>query len=158
MAILFSLVSNISSFWFICSGPSSNLSKRPGFGIVSSTSFLRCKFCLVSLYLWGIISVASPICQEGKSERTFPILAFSSRFSSFFSIFPLFPDFWQFFRCQGGTLPPCPYTGYALLLHLSKSWCCCFNDQHLIRKSNSWCKIWQSCIIKCPTCHTDTQN
>ena len=60
-------------------------------------------------------SVASPICQEGQSERIFPIFAF------FFLIFPLFsdslffpispppspfPDFWQFFRCRGGTLPP----------------------------------------------------
>ena len=36
-------------------------------------------------------SVASPICQEGQSERTFPIFAFSSWF---FLIFPLFfPNF-----------------------------------------------------------------
>ena len=33
----------------------------------------------------------SPICQEGQSERTFPIFAFSSRFK--FLIFPIFPDF-----------------------------------------------------------------
>ena len=50
-------------------------------------------------------SVASPICQhgqEGYSEKTFPIFAFSSRFFSFFPDFPsLFPDFWQFFRGQG---------------------------------------------------------
>ena len=69
-------------------------------------------------------SVASPICQEGQSERTFPILAFSSRFSLFFSIFTrfsslfpsfslLFPIFDNFFAVKGGTLPPCPYTGYA---------------------------------------------
>ena len=47
-------------------------------------------------------SVASPICQEGQSERTFPIFASSSRFFPFFPRFyPLFPDFWQIFRCQG---------------------------------------------------------
>ena len=50
-----------------------------------------------------ISSVASPVCQEGQSERTFPIFAFSSRFVLFFHDFswfpPLFPDF--FFRCQG---------------------------------------------------------
>ena len=43
-------------------------------------------------------SVASPICQEGQSERTFPIFPFSSRF------FLFFPDFSQIF----GTLPPLP--------------------------------------------------
>ena len=49
-------------------------------------------------------SVASPIGlrQEGQSERTFPILAFSSRcflfFLDFFPIFPLFsPIFFLFF-------------------------------------------------------------
>ena len=38
-------------------------------------------------------SAASPIscnCHEGQSERTFPILAFSSQFFLFFSIFPIF--------------------------------------------------------------------
>ena len=72
-------------------------------------------------------SVASPICQEGQSERTFPIVTFSSRFFLFFSIFswfflsfpnffPLFPDFWPFFRCQGGYSGPlAPYI--LLLLH-----------------------------------------
>ena len=74
------------------------------------------------MYSYGDSSIASPICQEGQSERTFPILAFSSDFSSFsqflpnfplfFPIFPLFPDFWQFFHCQGGTLPPLPLYGY----------------------------------------------
>ena len=65
-------------------------------------------------------SVASPICQEGQSEKTFPILTFSSRFFSFsrfsviFPLFsPLFPDFDNFFAVKGATLPPCPYTGYA---------------------------------------------
>ena len=52
-------------------------------------------------------SVASPICQGGQSERTFPIFAFSSTFFLFFSrFFPLFPDFWHFFAVRGGTLPP----------------------------------------------------
>ena len=48
-------------------------------------------------------SIASPICQEEQSERTFPIFAFSSRFPpSFYQFFHLFPDFWQIFCCQGG--------------------------------------------------------
>ena len=45
-------------------------------------------------------SIASPICQEGQSERTFPILAFFPDFSSFPWFFPdfssLFPDFPSF--------------------------------------------------------------
>ena len=49
-------------------------------------------------------SVARPICQEGQSEKTFPIFAFPSRFFLFSWFFPLFPDFWQIFRC----LPPFP--------------------------------------------------
>ena len=60
-------------------------------------------------------SVASPICQEGQSERTFPILAFS-RFSSFLPDFPLFfPIFGKFFAVRGATLPPWPPipSGYA---------------------------------------------
>ena len=50
-----------------------------------------------------ISSVASPICQEGQSERTFPILAFSSRF------FLFFPDFSRFlakFLLSGVALCP----------------------------------------------------
>ena len=61
-------------------------------------------------------SVASLICQEGQSERNFPIFAFSSRFFLFFPIFPDFfpifpdfsPDFWQIFAARSGTLPPLP--------------------------------------------------
>ena len=49
-------------------------------------------------------SVASPICQEGQSERTFPIFAFSSRFFLFFPDFS--PIFGKFFAVRGGTLPP----------------------------------------------------
>ena len=37
-----------------------------------------------------ISSVTSPICQEGQSERTFPIFAFSSRFFLFSPDFSLF--------------------------------------------------------------------
>ena len=61
--------------------------------------------------------IASPICQEGQSARTFPIIAFSSRFFFFFPdfclFFPIFPDFslffpifGNFFAVRGGTLPP----------------------------------------------------
>ena len=66
-------------------------------------------------------SVASPICQEGQRERTFPIFAFSFRFFLFslwffffssrcflffldFSLF--FLIFGKFFAVRGGTLPP----------------------------------------------------
>ena len=73
-------------------------------------------------YTVGVLhtsSVASPICQEGQSERTFPIFAFSSRFSSFFPdfclFFPIFlffprffPIFGKFFAVRGGILPPPP--------------------------------------------------
>ena len=52
-------------------------------------------------------SVASPICREGQSEKTFPI------FCLFFPISPPFPGFsWffpifsNFFAIRGGTLPP----------------------------------------------------
>ena len=52
-------------------------------------------------------SIASPVCQEGQSERNFPIFAFSSRFFLFFpDFFPPFPNFWQIFAVRGGTLPP----------------------------------------------------
>ena len=60
-------------------------------------------------------SVASPICQEGQSERTFPILAFSSRYFLFSQFFLTFSRFFPsssrfltiFFAVKGGTLPPC---------------------------------------------------
>ena len=52
-------------------------------------------------------SVASCICQEGKSERTFSVFAFSSRFFLFFLIFSLFfLIFDKFFAVRGGTLSP----------------------------------------------------
>ena len=55
----------------------------------------------------GNSSVASPICQEGQSERTFPIFPLFPDFPIFFPLFPDFlPLFGIFFRCQGGTLPP----------------------------------------------------
>ena len=55
-------------------------------------------------------SVANPVCQEGQSERTFPIFPFLLDSSSFFTIFPdfplFFPIFGKFFAVRGGTLPP----------------------------------------------------
>ena len=79
--------------------------------------------------LLSISSISSPICQEGQSERNFPIFAFSSRFVLFFPFFPSFShfslfspsfsQFWAIFCCQGGTLPsltppppPPPPRGY----------------------------------------------
>ena len=66
-------------------------------------------------------SVASPICQEGQSKRTFLISPFfPDLFSDFFRDFlPLFPDFWKIFRCQGGTLPPWPPMATPLFPSLS---------------------------------------
>ena len=50
-------------------------------------------------------SVASPICQEGQSERTFPIFAFSFQFLPIFlDFFLFFPDFGKLFAVRGGTL------------------------------------------------------
>ena len=71
-------------------------------------------------YIWHaygtshwLSSIASPICQEGQSGRTFLIFAFSSQFFLFFFlpwfflIFSLFsPTFGNFFALRGGTLPP----------------------------------------------------
>ena len=45
--------------------------------------------------------IASPLCHEGQSERTFPIFAFSSRFS-------VFSRFLANFALSGGTLTPAP--------------------------------------------------
>ena len=59
-------------------------------------------------------SVASPVCQEGQSERTFPIFAFSSRFFLVSPIFPDFPLFLANFSLSGVALcPPWPPSGYA---------------------------------------------
>ena len=75
-------------------------------------------------------SVASPICQEGQSERTFPILAFFfpvfplfldffPDFSSLFpDFFPIFPDLWQFFRCQEALCPLAPILAMPLAITL----------------------------------------
>ena len=65
-----------------------------------------------------ISSVASPICQEGQSERTFLIFAFSSRFFLFFPLF--FPILGKFFAVRGGTLPPLTPSGYATVLAIIK--------------------------------------
>ena len=77
-------------------------------------------FGLSTLFRSGPISgIASPLCQEGKSERIFPIFAlFFPIFPDFFPLFPIFPlffpnypppfpDFWQSFHCHVGTLTPC---------------------------------------------------
>ena len=63
-------------------------------------------------------SVASPVCQEGQSERTFPIFAFSSRFFLFFTrFFLIFPSFSRFLAnfslSRVGLCPPWPPSGYA---------------------------------------------
>ena len=80
------------------------------------------------VFWWVGSSIVSPICQEGQSETTFRIFAFSYRFFLFFFlIFPLsfliFPDFvpssqflahfFFFFAVNGALCPPCPHTGYA---------------------------------------------
>ena len=79
------------------------------------------KWSIISQYSCiSIRSVASPICQEGQSERTYPIFAFPI-FPLFFLIFclffPIFPDFFpifgKYFAVRGGTLPPCHPSGYA---------------------------------------------
>ena len=61
-----------------------------------------------TIMVFWISSIASPICQEGQSERTFPIFAFYSLFFLFFLIFPsfflifsLFPDFWHILMSRG---------------------------------------------------------
>ena len=51
-------------------------------------------------------SVASPICQEGQSERTFPIFAFSSRFFLFFPDFSWFSPIFGNFSLSGVALCP----------------------------------------------------
>ena len=63
----------------------------------------------------GISSVASPICQEAQSEKSFPIVAFSSRFVLFFPDFSwFFSRFLANFHCQGWhSAPPCHPSGYA---------------------------------------------
>ena len=69
-------------------------------------------------------SVASPICQEGQSERTFPNFASSSRFSAFFPWFPLFFPILAIFRCQrwhsAGSCPPCTPSGDATVNGLER--------------------------------------
>ena len=58
----------------------------------------------------NISSVGSPICQEGQTEKTSPIFAFSSRCFLFFpEFFPIFPSFSQFlanFSLSGVALCP----------------------------------------------------
>ena len=66
----------------------------------------------------GPSSIASPICQEGQSERILPIFASSSQFLFFFSLFFLisslfFLIFSLIFAVRGGTLPPLAPQCYA---------------------------------------------
>ena len=69
--------------------------------------YLKMMHCGGTICFTVCSSVASPICQEGQSERTFPIFAFSSRFFLCFPDFSLFfPIFCKFFAVRGGTLPP----------------------------------------------------
>ena len=52
---------------------------------------------------------SQPYLSGEEKWKNLPIFAFSSRFCLFLpDFFHLFPDFWQIFRCQGGTLPPLP--------------------------------------------------
>ena len=101
-----------------------------------------------------ISSEANPVCQEGQSERTFPIFAFSSRFLVFpdFSwFFPSFSHFWQIFCCQGWQLchpltPSgyatvnninCALMGYAILSHIL--WGASLNTSNLTNQTNLEC-------------------
>ena len=52
----------------------------------------------------ALSSVASPICQEGQSERIFPICPLFPNFSLFFPVFC--PIFDEVFDVEGGTLSP----------------------------------------------------
>ena len=77
-----------------------------------------CYMLSVSIICMTNKGLASPLCQEGQSERTFPIFAISSQFFLFFLFFPScpdfslffqnFPSFWQFFLCQGRHSAPPP--------------------------------------------------
>ena len=92
---------------FISSTREQNFQKCPA--LIPSHVKLSCKLyeqILVSRWLIHG-SVASPFCQEGQSERTFPIFPFFSWFCPSFVRFYfllLFSNFWQVLRCQGG--PP----------------------------------------------------
>ena len=62
-------------------------------------------------------SVASPICQEGQSERTFPISTFSSRFFLFF-LSLIFSLFLVNFMLSGVALcPPWPPVAMPLIFY-----------------------------------------
>ena len=72
-----------------------------------------CLLVCLFVFLLFFLSSQKP-SQDGQSEITFPILTFLPNFSSFprFSLFSrIFPSFFRFlafFRCQRGTLSPCP--------------------------------------------------
>ena len=71
-------------------------------------------FCFVFKHLLSV-SIASPICQEGQSEKK-P----SWFLSSWFLL--VFPDFWQFFFCcqELHSAPPLHPTVYYYSFHLEK--------------------------------------
>ena len=80
-----------------------------------TSTVLRLKFMYVSSF--DSINIRTPICQEGQSERTFPIFAYSSWFFLLFSWFSWFFPLSQFlanFLLSGVALrPPCVLSGYA---------------------------------------------
>ena len=82
----------------------------------SKTRLFPCDFThMISFMIEDTLSsVASPICQEEQSERTFSIFAFSSRFFLFFPNFSwFFPSFSRFlanFALSGVALCPPLYT------------------------------------------------
>ena len=124
---------SISAHNFLSSSPSSPINLPPSIpsillsplpfssSLPIHSTFLICK-CSAS---WPS-SVASPICQEGQSERNFLIFAFSSWFFQFFSwfFFPdfstFFPDFLANFSLSGVALcPPCHPSGCATILTIN---------------------------------------
>ena len=104
--------SDVASSYFLKRKSVSHLNHEPSFGYRCYRQWLLITSC-----------VASPVCQEGQSERTFPIFAFSSRFFLFFPIFHgfslFFPIFGKFFAVRGGTLPPWPPSGYTTVITLT---------------------------------------
>ena len=109
----------ISEWWLISL---STLTPLNLFNNLVNVLKLSCPFRIILMVCVKTSSVASPICQEGQSERIFPMFAFSCRFFLFFpDFFPLFPDFWHFFAVRGDTLPPVPPVATPLVKTSPKS-------------------------------------